>query len=127
MKKIVLIFSLLMLSNLLVKAQNQSYTVHHKNGDITPAKGNDLLTDAVAKKLLFDHKYYVLIQFENLPTLAIKNKLAIEGVELFSFLNNRTFYAAIAEKNIDLNFDKYAIHAVFGLSLNNLKLDNRDS
>ncbi len=125
MKKIVLIFSLLMLSNLLVKAQNQSYTVHHKNGDITPAKGNDLLTDAVAKKLLFDHKYYVLIQFENLPTLAIKNKLAIEGVELFSFLNNRTFYAAIAEKNIDLNFDKYAIHAVFGLSLNNLKLDKR--
>ncbi len=64
---------------------------------------------------LFNNKYYVLVQFNKLPSVAIRQKLGAAGIELHTYLPDRAFLCSI-NSNFDFsrakNFDIISINTL---------------
>jgi Subtilase family/Secretion system C-terminal sorting domain len=74
------------------------------------SKGNFFTGDNVSLKTfkkqdlataIFNNQYYVVVQFKNLPTEALKNQMAQLGILLHNYLSANAYYATI--NTIDIN------------------------
>ncbi|MBI3232625.1 MAG: S8 family serine peptidase [Bacteroidetes bacterium] len=124
MKKFTLIWVVLMLSQLLVHAQSKEFSVFHKNGVFTPDKGNILRNQAQSSYLLFDEKYYVMIQFQQIPSQQIKESLLSKGIELSGYIPNHTYFASVPLTAKKLDLKSLNIRSVFACH-KDLKMDKR--
>lgn len=79
--------------------------------------------DALFNQSLFAGKHYVVIQFYNLPTVAIKNKLQSLQVNLIDYLP-RNAYTAVLPENLNLtNLKSLNIRSIFVLNNNQKSSD----
>jgi len=93
-------------------------TVHFLSGDFNPARNvKDLTTAPLSlQTALHQGKYYVVIQFDAIPTTATRSMLSQQGIELFEYIPAYAYTATIAAT---VNWRQLAtaqIRSVFHLS-----------
>ena len=80
-----------------VSAQSKEWPVHFANGNFIT--GNNIENQTFKKEnissALWGDKYFVLVQFSSLPSLAEQQKLKAAGIELDDYLPEHTYLTAI--------------------------------
>ncbi|WP_159467700.1 S8 family serine peptidase [Dyadobacter sp. 3J3] len=103
---------------LLGLSQNQkSYQIELKNGSFTPEKnvGNGQI-GAINSRLLPDTKTLVIIQFEEIPGQAEREKLKAEGIELLEYIPNNAYTAIIKGPFSDISIKRSKARSVVYLT-----------
>ena len=102
MKNILILFSLLFISNLVV-AQDSNFEIKFKSGNFTPEPTVDFQSRLKAQ---FNENrlgyIYRLVQFNSIPTETDKQKIKASGISLISFISNKAYVARI-EKNLAIS------------------------
>lgn len=96
MKKLLLLFSALLVTTITLQAQQRSYMVYLKNGAISiPAKLT--IAEEESGRALFNGHYYVLLQFNTIPDVQKRTALQKAGVILGDYLPHFCFVARLPE------------------------------
>ena len=84
-------------------AQPPSRPIHFANGDFVTVNNisNQTLRKESLQAAIWGNRYYVLIQFNQLPDANTKNSLQLAGIYLESYIPDHAFFASI---NIDVDF-----------------------
>ena len=95
---------LALLPMLAFSQQPGKYAVQFHAGNYTPQENIRTVTkdSSVFQKSLFDHKYYVALQFNDIPKEVEKQKLNSMGIRLMDYIPGYTYTAVIPE-NTDLS------------------------
>lgn len=97
-------YGLLLLSCFTAKAQNTDIPVRFANGNFIT--GNNVQKQSFQKENLqasfFDNNYYVLVQFAQLPTLAVQQQLKLAGCSLHDYIPGNAYLATI-KNSFDLS------------------------
>ncbi|MBS1597748.1 MAG: S8 family serine peptidase [Bacteroidetes bacterium] len=103
------------LSNIL-PAQQPVKLIQLKNGFIDGNKNllRKKITSQSFKESRFRGKYFVLIQFQQLPGNNEKAELASRGVSLFDYIPGNAFLAEIRDSSIFHDLTRYHVSGVFG-------------
>lgn len=121
MKSTLLIKIILLLAlPLAVLSQNKkNYLIDLKSGSFT--QENNVGTgkiDAINSRLLPDQKTFVIIQFEEIPSPAERDRLKAEGVELLEYIPNNAYTATIKGSISDISLKRSKARAVISLTAN---------
>lgn len=98
-------FLVLLFATNFLNAQNgKDYTIYLQSGKVSPAENITTvsISDPVFENNKFSDKYFVVIQFYQIPDETLKNELASAGVKLIDYLPNYAFTASVAG---NLNLD----------------------
>jgi hypothetical protein len=119
MKKRYLFFfsAYLFVNSIAVLAQQVPVPIHFKNGSITPAVYNKPggYDAADLQRSAFGSHYYVLLQFDKLPSAQKKQDLQKAGLTLGDYIPSNTYLATI-DNNFDLSsFAANGVSAVVSL------------
>ena len=81
-----------------IAAQQQKYPVHFTNGDyfFDHNISNNSFTTAAINYAIFENDYFVIIQFSELPTADLKEKMFNDGIRLHGYLPENSYLAAIS-------------------------------
>ena len=103
------LLSLLFFPGLLGAQVMKDYTLKLNSGKFVPQENIASISknDAVFQKSLFADKYYVTIQFKNLPDQSVKNQLKAAGIELIDYIPNYAYTASVPA-NFDISTLKSA-------------------
>ena len=84
-------------------AQPPSRPIHFANGDFVTVNNisNQTFRKESIQAAFWGNRYYVLIQFNQLPDANTKNSLQLAGIYLESYIPDHAFFASI---NIDVDF-----------------------
>lgn len=100
-----LTLGLLVVCFTVVSAQKKDMPVRFVNGNFIT--GNNIESQTFKKESigssLFDNKYYLLVQFGKLPSVAMRQKLKASGVNLYIYLPDQTYLCTI---NSSFDFSK---------------------
>ncbi len=98
--------------------KNSDYTIQLKFGTFIPEQNINSLTkeNIVFSNSLFENKYYLILQFNQLPTDSEKLKLQQAGIVLIDYIPNLCFTASI-DHTFNLNaLNQNNVRSVFQLS-----------
>lgn len=112
--KIIILFAL----PLVVLSQDKkNYQIELKSGTFTPEEniGNGK-TEAINSRLLPDQKTFVIIQFEEIPDQAERERLKAEGIELLEYIPNNAYTATIKGSLSDITIKRAKARAVISLT-----------
>ena len=101
-----------------IAQQSTAYSVLLKSGNFLPEKNINTITkdDDVFSKSLFDGKYYVVIQFNKIPSSIEKNALKTAGIDIIEYLPNYCYTASV-DKTFNLAMLKQLnVRAIFSLT-----------
>ena len=113
-KKLLLILSLSIISNLLI-AQND-YQILLKSGDFTPKEITSVEEIQITSFEKANNTIYRLVQFSEIPSNAIKQVLIESGIELKEYIPNNSYIAKI-DANINLSIlKKNRVRSVYKLN-----------
>jgi hypothetical protein len=98
--------------------KSKDYTIQLKFGEFIPEKNVGLLTkeNEVFTNSLYDNKYYITLQFIQLPTEAEKATLKDEGIVLMDYIPNNCFTASVNSSFNVAALKQKNIRSVFQLS-----------
>ena len=110
---------ILLIIQLQVLSQSRvDYTIHFSNGKITPSYNvND--AKAINKtyaKSAFASKYFVVIQFNELPTASQKKVLQSSGISLVDYLPNLAYTATLSTMISQNELKAFNVRSIFNLS-----------
>ena len=90
----VLIFSITSFAQI----SKESYKIQLKSGILTPEKAlPDLATKSeILQDVLFQHEYYVILQFNSIPNHTKRTALANSGIRLMAYLGANAYTAAVS-------------------------------
>lgn len=95
----------------------QDYNVQLHAGKFIPQENIQTITksDPVFQKSLYSGKHYVTIQFNSIPSQAIKDQLRAAGVELIEYLPNYAYTAAVSDAFNIQSLASFSARSVFQL------------
>lgn len=114
----ILWFVLVFLAPLFLLAQDKKekdYSILLNSGKFIPQENAKSVSkqDDIFRKSLFNGRYYVVIQFRNLPSQKEKNALIASGVELGEYIPNLAYIASL-RGNIDLKkLNSFGLRSIF--------------
>src|SRR5215469_14126264 len=82
-----------------ILAQKPLQAIRFRNGNLSSEKnllGKRISTQAL-QDIRYKKKYYLLIQFDQLPSNKERNELASMGVHLYDYVSGNAFLAEIAD------------------------------
>ena len=107
-------------------AQKPTSPPHFKNGFLD--KNKNLLQKKIQGSALlrsrFNQKYFLIIQFENLPDLNARQELASHGIKLFDYLPANAFLAELSDSSQIKDLKSLHVTGAYSLPTN-LKIENR--
>lgn len=108
------IYTLLLTIAVPLSSYSQAHTVMLRSGNFTPAATT--MTDVhYSQQELVNGRYYRFIQFKQIPSEAEKAALKAKGIDLYNYLPDNTYMAAIPA-SLNLNtISTENIHAVFAI------------
>jgi Subtilase family/PKD-like domain/Ig-like domain CHU_C associated len=98
----------------------QNYIVNLVAGEVFPQQNVDEIAKnkAVLTTSLFNNNYYVVIQFNNLPSFEQRKSLEKEGITLIDYLPSLAYTAVMQESASAELLKKYNVRSVFTLQAN---------
>jgi Subtilase family/PKD-like domain/Secretion system C-terminal sorting domain/Ig-like domain CHU_C associated len=116
-KLLVLLLSLFM-NGWVVAQVRADYTVKLQSGDFTPPANFTTLesSDSIFTRSRFAGVYYLILQFNEIPTAKAREVLKSEGVELIDYITGNAYTAKIAATINWQRFKTYNIRSVFQLT-----------
>ncbi|MBS1601250.1 MAG: peptidase S8, partial [Bacteroidetes bacterium] len=109
-----LFYSFFLLGLFPLKAQQQPGGVHFKGGIYRTQRNFGLMRiqpDSL-RKVLYKQRYYVLVQFDQLPDSIRKTELAGLGIRLFDYLPDRAYLAEVRDSIPVAQLGRYAVSSI---------------
>ena len=102
----VFVFFFLFLSTTIFAQDNQQ-VIHFANGDLITGKNIESrsFNKTGLSSAMFENRYFVAVQFSNLPSLMLQDKLKKAGIDLFDYLPGKAYLATVRN---DFNFSNAA-------------------
>ena len=124
---IIWLLTVVLIPATIVSAQfpsEKDYTLYLKNGSFTPStKTGFSALQEPSKNELFNHRYYRVVQFYDIPGNTIQEELKQLGVELIGYMPQYAYYVAISE-DVDLELlQNYNVRSVISID-QRFKLDS---
>ncbi|GLU52495.1 hypothetical protein Dfri01_19560 [Dyadobacter frigoris] len=111
------IFVLFLLPLTVLSQNKKNYQIELKSGSFTPEKNVGIgKTDAVNSRLLPDKKVFVVIQFEEIPGSAERERLKADGIDLLEYIPNNAYAATITGSLSDISLKRSGARAVIYLT-----------
>ncbi|WP_027001388.1 S8 family serine peptidase, partial [Hugenholtzia roseola] len=82
---------------------------HHKNIESYDRQKKDLTP------YLFEGKYYVLVEFETLPSAAAQKGMQSDGIRLLQYMPDKAYFASIEMQIAQTTLQKWGIKGVWGM------------
>lgn len=109
MKLRILILSFTLLCTL----AGQSQSLNLKSGNYKLVSNINSVTYSDLKESLYEGNYYVYVQFSELPSEQVKEKLESNGLILEQFIANKTYQAKLSSSITDLG--KLSVYSITGI------------
>lgn len=109
MKLRILILSFTLLCTL----AGQSQSLNLKSGNYKLVSNINSVTYSDLKESLYEGNYYVYVQFSELPSEQVKEKLESNGIILEQFIANKTYQAKLSSSITDLG--KLSVYSITGI------------
>lgn len=98
-----------------LEARGKDYTVMLKSREFVPTLGiGPELSSIMADKDPAE-KIHVMIQFEDIPSEALRESLKRDGAEILSYIPSYTYYASLPVSSINKIDDLKEVRAVFNI------------
>ncbi|MBE9463164.1 S8 family serine peptidase [Dyadobacter subterraneus] len=111
------ILFLLVLPLSVISQNNQNYQIELKSGSFTPEKNVGTgKVESINARLIPDKKIFVVIQFEEIPGPAERERLKAEGIDLLEYIPNNAYTATITGSLSEISLKRSKARAVISLT-----------
>ncbi|HSI90780.1 MAG TPA: S8 family serine peptidase, partial [Adhaeribacter sp.] len=107
-----------MLFPVMAFAQTQDYSILLNSGKFLPQENTKTLNQDsdTFRNSLFGGKYYVGLQFREIPSQAQRDQLTAAGITLHDYLPNLAYLASVPEQVNPAKLSEFGVRSVFRLS-----------
>jgi hypothetical protein len=101
-----------------VSAQKTAFSLHFKDGlvqsatNLSAARVDSFNNHAIR----FKNKTIAVLQFENLPTEALRKELSVNGIELLEYIPQQAYLASITGKLNETLLQQWGVRMITGLA-----------
>ncbi len=119
MRNFIILFLLFFTANsIFAQVQDEKYTVKLRSGSFVPEMNVKNLKQKgkteELKPFLMDGNYYVILQFNEIPSQEKKAEMKRNGIQLFGYISGFSFIAVVPQGKLS-ELEDYDIRSIFGL------------